>query len=605
MTETLTAQEFAGRFNLNPCQFAWFLGAGASAASGIPTGYAMINDFKKKLFCNKTNVSPRQVDSDDPLWKQRINKELQSVLPPPGDPSEYAAAFEAVFPTGSERRLYIEEQIRKGAPSFGHKLLAALICNRSVPCIFTTNFDPLIENAVTVIDSNLPPEQQVRMTVAALDNAERAERCIAEQKFPLLAKLHGDFQSIQLKNTSHELRDQDERMRRVLMKACTRYGLIVIGYSGRDASIMNVLNQALEHPSPYPGGLVWVARSEQSLLPAVSELLKNAAAAGVTTRIVVSKAFDEFAGDIFDVVNFPLELSKLVQKERPTITVREVPLPTQECRKFPILQCSAVPILEMPTQARRLTLKTPTTTQKAREMLQAAGFKQNLVAATGQTVAAFGSDKDLLSALSTLRPEIDSTIELNPEADGWALGLLYDALVRAVCRGAPLIPCLRKSGHYIIVSGNPQQGHHSQNMTSLLRDAYATSLTGTIPSTQYEFNEGVQIRLEQAAGRWWLVFNPFTSVSSQDKNDKTEASPVMDAKIADWRRERWAKRRNESWEKILGAWSQVLSRSQMGSKDAIAALGITDSNGVDARFTLSSVPAWSRPANDHNYFLRR
>lgn len=605
MIETLTAQEFAGRFNLNPRQYAWFLGAGASAASGIPTGYAMITDFKKKLFCNKTNVSPRQVDSDDPLWKQRINKELLSVLPPPGDPTEYAAAFEAIFPTAAERRLYIETQIGKGAPSFGHKLLAALICNRNVPCIFTTNFDPLIENSVTVIDSVLPPEQQVRMTVAALDNADRAERCISEQKFPLLAKLHGDFQSINLKNTNNELREQDERMRRVLMDVCMRYGLIVIGYSGRDESIMKVLNEALKHPNPYPGGLVWIARSKESLLPAVSDLLKNADNAGVTTRIVVSKAFDEFAGDVFDVVKLPPELLKLIQKDRPLITAREIPLPTHECRKFPVLQCSAVPILEMPNQARRLSLKSPITTQKARELLQASGFKQTLVAATGQTIAAFGADKDLLSALSTLQPATDSTIELNPEEDSWALGLLYDALVRAVCRSAPLIPCLRRSGHFVIVADTPRQDPQSEKLTSVLKKAYGTALTGIIPSSPYAFNEGVQIRLEQATGRWWLVFNPFTSVSPRDKKDKTIIAPEMDAKIADWRRERWATRRNESWEKIIGAWSQVLSRSQTGSKSSIAALGIKDSDGLDAHFTVSSVPAWSRPANDHNYFLRR
>ncbi|WP_281407782.1 hypothetical protein [Mesorhizobium sp. M2E.F.Ca.ET.209.01.1.1] len=39
---------------------AWFLGAGASAASGIPTGYAMIRDFKAQIFCRETNLSKRE-----------------------------------------------------------------------------------------------------------------------------------------------------------------------------------------------------------------------------------------------------------------------------------------------------------------------------------------------------------------------------------------------------------------------------------------------------------------------------------------------------------------------------------------------------------------
>jgi hypothetical protein len=72
MITTITAQEFAAIFQLRPERFAWFLGAGASASAGIPTGYCMINDFKKKLFCQRTNLSPRQVDSEVPLTKNVV-----------------------------------------------------------------------------------------------------------------------------------------------------------------------------------------------------------------------------------------------------------------------------------------------------------------------------------------------------------------------------------------------------------------------------------------------------------------------------------------------------------------------------------------------------
>lgn len=39
---TISGQQFATRFALRPNQYAWFLGAGASAGAGIPTGYDMI-----------------------------------------------------------------------------------------------------------------------------------------------------------------------------------------------------------------------------------------------------------------------------------------------------------------------------------------------------------------------------------------------------------------------------------------------------------------------------------------------------------------------------------------------------------------------------------
>jgi hypothetical protein len=54
--KTIYAAQFATAFDLRPNLVAWFLGAGASAASGIPTGYAMIRDFKAQIFCRGTNL---------------------------------------------------------------------------------------------------------------------------------------------------------------------------------------------------------------------------------------------------------------------------------------------------------------------------------------------------------------------------------------------------------------------------------------------------------------------------------------------------------------------------------------------------------------------
>ncbi len=602
MITTITAQEFAAIFQLRPERFAWFLGAGASASAGIPTGYWMISDFKKKLFCQRTNLSPRQVDSEDPLWKQRISRELLSLLPPPDDPTEYAAAFEAVYPTPAARRLYIEQQISKGAPSFGHKVLGALVSNHNIPCIFTTNFDQLVESSVTVTDQLLDPGDQARMTVAALDNADRAERCMTEQSFPFLSKLHGDFQSVELKNTDEELREQDIRHRRVLTTACARFGLIVVGYSGRDASIIAALGDVLDKPDPFPGGLYWVTRCQKSILPEVSALLERATAVGVTTRIVISKAFDEFAGDLLDSIKLPTVLLNHVQQARRAPTVREVPLPVIECRKFPILQCSAIPILEMPSHARRITVKTPTTTAKAREQMREAGIKRTLVASVGHTIAAFGGDDDLLKGFSSLEAIIDGTIELDPVSNSWARGLLYDALVRAVCKSNPLIPCLRRTGHFVMVTDKPQVNQQASVTAKALQVAYGTALTGRVPDTDYVFNEGVEIRLEQATDRWWCVFNPFTNTDlHRDVPRERGESPKDRSTVADWRRERWATRYNPQWARIIQAWSQILSGS---NESPVVALGVEKGAGIDAAFTLSPIPGWSRPGNEHTYLHR-
>lgn len=251
---TMSASQFATAFALRPNLVSWFLGAGASAASGIPTGYAMIRDFKAQIFCRENNLPKREIDTADPIWIERIDAFFAktSILPPGGDPTEYAAAFEAVYPQPRHRRQYIDDAISKGTPCFGQKVLAALIAARMADCIFTTNFDPLIEESAVTANALLPASRQVRPTVAAIDSADRAMRCLNESDWPLVSKLHGDYQSIAIKNTGSELEAQDERMRHVLIEAGKRFGSVFVGYSGRDASIMEALNTILEGQSPFP-----------------------------------------------------------------------------------------------------------------------------------------------------------------------------------------------------------------------------------------------------------------------------------------------------------------------------------------------------------------
>ena len=411
---------------------AWFLGAGASAASGIPTGYAMIRDFKAQIFCGETNLSKREIDTADPIWIERIDAFFRksSLLPPDGDPTEYAKAFEAVYPQPRHRRQYIDDAISKGRPCFGHKVLGSLIAAGKVDCVFTTNFDPLIEESAHSAKTILPVEDQNRLTVAAIDSADRAMRCLNESDWPLAAKLHGDYQSIAIKNTGSELEEQDARMRHVLVEACTRFGMVFVGYSGRDASIMEALTTALDMPSPFPNGLYWLTSSASRLLPAVTEFLSRAQAAGVDVAIIECATFDELAADIIKTTDLPLPLFHQVMKGRPTPRLVPVQLPTAEARAFPVLRYSSLLVERMPRKARRMKLAQSTTSPAVRELLKENGARAT-VAARGRELAVFGRDRNILNALAPLGATLDGEVELNPAADSWALGLLYDALVRA------------------------------------------------------------------------------------------------------------------------------------------------------------------------------
>ena len=180
MVEQISSAAFARSFAQRAGQLAWFLGAGSSAAANVPTGLDMITDFKTRLFCADTQIPRREIDISDPLWEERITSYFDGShgLPLAGDPEEYAAAFEAAYPDARDRSSYVADAAKRGTPSYGHRVVAALITARFARCLFTTNFDPLIERATVVTDELLPPERRAHLTVGDLDSVDRAERCL-------------------------------------------------------------------------------------------------------------------------------------------------------------------------------------------------------------------------------------------------------------------------------------------------------------------------------------------------------------------------------------------------------------------------------------------
>ncbi|HZV17520.1 MAG TPA: SIR2 family protein [Sphingobium sp.] len=602
---------------------AWFLGAGASAASGIPTGYAMIRDFKAQIFCRETNLSKREIDTADPIWIERIDAFFRqtSLLPPDGDPTEYARAFEAVYPQPRHRRQYIDDAISKGTPCYGHKVLGSLIAAGKVDCVFTTNFDPFIEESAHSANAIMPVVDQNRPTVAAIDSAERAMRCLNESDWPLVAKLHGDYQSIAIKNTGSELEEQDARMRHMLVEAGKRFGMIFVGYSGRDASIMEALSAVLDAPSPFPNGLYWFTSSASRLLPTVKEFLSRANAAGVDVAVVECATFDELAAEVIKTTDLPKPLFDRVMEGRPTPRLVPVKLPTAEARAFPVLRYSSLLVQRMPYTARRIRLAQPTTSPAVRELLKQNGVRAT-VAAHGREVAVFGRDKEILDALTPLGATLDGEVDLDPVADSWAMGLLYDALVKSLARRLPLIPRYKRAGHSVVIASprdgdDPEKTRRNADVLLNLRNAYKSDLIGTVPGLGFPFQEGVFLKLDRVDGRWWCGFEPYTfvhiprpefpqdgishEVKAADPDPMSVRSDRGGDLAGDWRRERWAQRYNRNWAAIIDAWAKLLTTARDGTKRAF---GLEDGSGIDAVFEVSPVTGWSRPGHHHVYFDR-
>jgi len=326
----------------------------------------------------------------------------------------------------------------------------------------------------------------------------------------------------------------------------------------------------------------------------------------VNVSVLETQTFDELAADLLDGTELPDVLNAHVLQARPIAINQMVPVPSGDHSAFPVLQSSAVPILEIPKTARRIKLRKAIDTREAQSILKATR-KIGVVASLGRELVAFGRDADLLGAFTGYGAQMAGTIELDIANDGWALGLVYDALVQAICRDQPLLPRLRHSGHIAVFAHNIRDEEASvmerrKSQQSLAQSAYGTPLTGKIPNEQgFLFNEGIHIKLDWVVGKWWCAFEPTTFVKTPRTDDKEQEKRNRGV-VADWTRERWAKRYNSVWSKIIASWVPLIGGNEDGR---IRALGIDGSDGVDAEFVISAATAWSRPSHDHAYFRRR
>ncbi len=235
----MTVPEFLRMYASRGPHLMWFLGAGCSVSAGVPTAGDMIWEFKRLLYCTEQRLPlTRFPELGDPRARSilQVFFDSKQSFPAIDSAEEYAFYFEAARRTEADRRRYIQDAIVGARPSFGHTVLAALMAAKHCPIVWTTNFDRLVEDA-----AHRQFGTSMSLTVADIDAPHIAQTAFAESRFPLLVKLHGDYQSTRLRNTSTELRTQDAKLRELLVASCRNLGLCVVGYSGRDSSIMDAL----------------------------------------------------------------------------------------------------------------------------------------------------------------------------------------------------------------------------------------------------------------------------------------------------------------------------------------------------------------------------
>lgn len=589
---------FARSFGIRGPRLAWFLGAGASAMSDIPTARALIDRFKHALYCSANNLDVQDIDQNDRHIQARIDQYFdgRTGLPPAGDPDQYAVAFETMYPSADVRADFIAGLVRAKRPNFGHYVLAAFMASDLLRVIFTTNFDDLPEQAAhALLDSDVITPRRPIM-VASLENAALAKRAFDKDTWPLVAKMHGDFREQRLKNIRTELQQQDQKMRVVLLDACRRQGLVVAGFSGRDHSVMEVLREALRHDNPYPSGLVWCYRPSDSPTGDLLDFLVEAQSRGVTVEAIAVDNFIELTGSLEKAVTLPAPVRKWLAARRPSAIPASAPLPRGATRPYPILRLNALPLTRIPPQALLLHERKPCDLKDAQAAIRATRARALIARLADGQLIGVGHITELQNALAPLHVEVtDRPVDLPWSAepvDNAALGLALDALTLGLGRTDGLRHVLARRGHQVRVL-DPNQG-------SLERLRHACgALHGTVPKTSLHWAEAVGLTIERRAGEWWLLLVPEIWVppmpSGQPPNilDVGAWRAEQQQRASEFIRERRARRHNRETNAILDAWVRLLCAGR-GPRDVLT-WNLQAADGVDPRSELLGQTAYSRP----------
>ena len=554
--------DFARRFSLRGANLMWFLGAGASAAAGLPTAADLVVEFKRMLYVSQSGQTVQPGDLSQLAIRNRIDAHIESLgLPKSGDADEYAAFFETAFPNETDRAKFIDRQLGGAKPSYGHVALASLMSAEFCRVVWTTNFDALIPDACATVF-----ETTGSLTTVTLDAPELARHAVASERWPLEVKLHGDFRSHRLKNTGDELRRQDRELRQILVDCATRFGLVVVGYSGRDDSIMSTLEEVLTKPNPFPAGLFWLQWEEDTAVARVEELLVRASEAGVDAALVEIANFDEVLRSLANVsADIDEKALSDLARER---SYWSAPPRQHGGGVWPVVRLNVLPVIEAPTHCRRVDC----TIGGTAEVREAAGDAAVLAVRSRVGVLAFGSDSEVRRAFDGCDVKEFDLHTLDGQSPT-ERGLLHDALRAALIRSAGLRAL---SGDWrSLVPAEP-----SDRCWVPLRNI-VKRLSGKLAAEgQLNWYEGVGTRLEWSEDQLWLLFSPRTVFEGVTDDNKAAA--------ADFARERTVRRYNKQLNDLLDFWSGYLGEA---SRD-LRTFGIGD--GVDAAFRLGKTTAYSR-----------
>ncbi len=236
-------------------RFVFFLGAGASFASGIPLAQELCETWLDKIKQNNSDKAEK--------WEGKTLSE------------HYNDIFDARFHTnpdiGDE---FFQKLINEAKPSIGYLFLAQILTETKHKFVVTTNFDTMTEDALFSLNKDKPLVIG-HESLAGFVKTTQSTR-------PVIIKVHRDF-LLKPQNSNKGTNLLNPKFEKMLNPILKETHLVVLGYGGNDKSIMDYLNENKGKKAIY-----WCCRDKEKLSQKVKDTLTE------KDFIVEIKSFDRF-----------------------------------------------------------------------------------------------------------------------------------------------------------------------------------------------------------------------------------------------------------------------------------------------------------------------
>lgn len=566
-------------YKSNASQMMWFLGAGTSRSANMPTATDLIWDLKLRHYCSEQEEDIKAHDINNDAIKTKVQGYMDSRgYPNLWSPEEYSFYFDLAFGENYQlQQKYLSEKLGNEHISLniGHRALAGLLGSNNAKMAFTTNFDEVIEKAYAQVTGE-------SLQTFNLEGSYAALQALNQEKFPIYAKIHGDFKYQKIKNLTQDLKDNDAKIMEAFIAASTRFGMVVTGYSGRDSNVMEMFNQAIEQTNAFPAGLFWTTTSMTSMADTVKSLIARASQNGINAHIVEIETFDTLLMATWKQIGgVPENINSKIKANRST----EVNIPTNDNgTNFPFIRTNLLPIIKVSKECAEIKLSTSISTQDFYSLVQ--DKKPNAILVKAEEIHAWGNEKNLKTMFKDFGFKSIEKVQLSNAVSLVSENTIYHSLYEralAVALGNhPALHLTRSRKFTLIPKREVATDSVFQPIINALSNTKFSANMRTSKGGNVSWCEAIEISLESRNDKLWLALKPTIWVEPREERQNHSEALKNALKF----------RYNKQSSALLNAWITVIFQNQKTNSDVV--ISAYSDEEFPVQFTINTRTAFSK-----------